>query len=57
MQQRERLRNLTLVMSRAYPEGKGIKERRHYIKKPKLNRVKQISILTWSITERKPDIR
>jgi hypothetical protein len=26
-------------------------------KKPKLNRVKEISILAWSITERKPHMR
>jgi hypothetical protein len=44
-------------MSRVYPERKWIKERMHHTKKQKLNRLKQISILAWSITERKPDIR
>jgi hypothetical protein len=43
-------------MSLVYPERKWIKERMHYTEEPKLNRVKQISILTGSIIKRKPDI-
>jgi hypothetical protein len=33
------------------------KRREHDAGKPKLNRIKQIFILAWSITKRKPDIR
>jgi hypothetical protein len=42
-------------MSLVYPERKRIKERKHDAEKPKLNRTKQISILSRSITKRKPD--
>jgi hypothetical protein len=34
-----------------------MKERMHEAKKPKLNGVKQISILSPSISKRKPDMR
>jgi hypothetical protein len=44
-------------MSPVYPERKWIEEGKNDTEKPKLNRVKQISILARSITERKPDIR
>jgi hypothetical protein len=44
-------------MSRVYPERKWTKERRHHTEKRNLNRPKQKSILSGSITKRKPDIR
>jgi hypothetical protein len=44
-------------MSLVYPERKWIKERRHDAEKPKLNRTKQISILSQSITKGKRDTR
>jgi hypothetical protein len=44
-------------MSRVYPERKWIKEKSHRTEMRNLNPLKQISILTLSITKRKPDIR
>jgi hypothetical protein len=49
--------NARSIMSLVYPERKWIKDRKHDGEKPKLNRTKQISILSRSITMRKPDTR
>jgi hypothetical protein len=49
-------KNLIPIVSRPYPEKKWIKERKHQIEQPELNRLKEKSVPAWNTIERRLDI-